>query len=860
MAERFAIAFDRGLDVSTPGHEAPPGTFRAVAGLVPIATTTGVSWQAPEGAAPLPEAPPGVLSLGLRPVPGAEDEILALTADALLRLSAESGAALGTPLFAFASPDATRRATVATVGTSSVVAVTRGEGLGVPEVLLVVDAAGAARPLGLPSPLPPTVSVSAPPADAPEGRRGLVRGAYGLRVAYALGGGAFGPMSHPVAVHVAVPSTSGRGYVQVGFPGLGLGPGSLAASLGQQGVTGVAVFLTPPLASMQDALSATWHHVGTVALPSVAPGVLPELPPEPSLSLTMDSDEIGTRAAAADDSLSHRTPRAGAVTSYNGRLVVGDTVLRYEAPTPDALRWQGGARAVRIGLEMTLSTGPVRLVSPPGTGGASLVGPLGVDDPRATALVVYVEAAPGSGAWREGLRLPLRSATTSATAWAIPASEADPAWAVPATLPPGFEHPAMPGGLAGHHDEHVPARVLVSELYAPSLLHARRAVRLGQGADEHVVAFASNAQPLSTGQFGEYPLLALCASSVWAGFSGEGDVAFASWEPLALRVGCVGRRAHALVESRVAFAAPQGVYLVENGALVGPITAPLVRARAEDDLLDALGPDTALAYLEDRARGRRELWLSAGRLTFAYGLDAAAWTLLERERRAFVRSEDGRVLGLGTHGRLFDERGDASVETDVYVATAPLHLGAVGAFKRLRSLAVRQGRPLSSLVWKLYDRDPVTGSPVLAAYGDLSDRADAGKLYALCREPVVVLVGRARPGQSVEGVVLDADVRLTHRAPSLPDVQDFEDVLWTPTHGFGGRLFVEGEDEASVTVTGEGAYAMREGPTETVRFLGVDYEVTPVTLTPGLLARERMTDETAHDTRLAVDEAPADIP
>lgn len=838
MPTRHAIPFNRGLDVATPSHEAPPGTFRAVSGLVPIATPSGTSWQAPEGATVVgdDDALAGILSVGLRPVPGGDDELLCLTASALYRVIAETGEPFGLAVWTFDVPDATRRATFASVGTDTVVAVTKGDGIGTPEATLVVNRSGVALSLGVG--VPALVSIASediPSGGSAEGVEGQRRALYGVRLAY-LFGDVFGPLSAPVVAPGGAVTAGVPGYMRVTVQGVGY---EVSDPLLHRGATGIVVVMTPPLAEAEALLTASWHHVATVPLRG-------QTTTTPDVLIKLTDALIVTRPAVRDDSLSHRSPCAGAVTSYNGRLVLGDTALRYDAPSPTNLRWaSAAATTTRIGIEIDLQGGSVVLVSAAGASTTEMVGPVGVDDPRVRTLIVYRESG---GEWLEVLRIPMRAAATSATAWGFP-PEGSSAW----TLPGPSTGDAIPVGAAASFSEHVPGRVLVSELYAADLFQARRAVRLGQGNDAQVVAFASNAQPVSTGQFGDYPLYALCADSVWAGRSGDGDVAFAAWEPLTLRVGCVGRRALALVERRVVFAAPQGVYVLDSGVLDGPTTAPLVRARAEDDLLDALGPDTAMGYVEDRSRGRRELWLSAGVLTFVYGLDAGVWTLLERQRRAFVRTEVGRVLGVDVaDGRLFNERGDASAEADVFVATAPMHLDAPGVHKRLSGIAVRQGRPLAELRWKLYDRDPVTGAPVLAAYGDLSGRPDAAKIYALCREPMLVLVGRAAPGQSIEGVALDADVRMAHRSPALADVLDFEDVLWTPTYGFGGTLTVIGEDDGTVTVEGTGVYAFRE-TIEAVTFFGQTYEDVHVHLTPGLLGRERMTDEDAESVALLVD-------
>ena len=72
-------------------------------------------------------------------------------------------------------------------------------------------------------------------------------------------------------------------------------------------------------------------------------------------------------------------------------------------------------------------------------------------------------------------------------------------------------------------------RIQISELSNPFVFPAENSYQIGTGK---VLACASNAEPLSTGQFGEYPLNIFTSKGIWSLLQGSGDVLFSNISPV----------------------------------------------------------------------------------------------------------------------------------------------------------------------------------------------------------------------------------------------------------------------------------------------------------------------------------------
>lgn len=72
-------------------------------------------------------------------------------------------------------------------------------------------------------------------------------------------------------------------------------------------------------------------------------------------------------------------------------------------------------------------------------------------------------------------------------------------------------------------------RVQASELQNPIFFPSKNSYQVGTG---RILALAANTEPLSTGQFGEYPLAVFTSKGIWTLLQGSGDVLFSNILPL----------------------------------------------------------------------------------------------------------------------------------------------------------------------------------------------------------------------------------------------------------------------------------------------------------------------------------------
>ena len=354
--------------------------------------------------------------------------------------------------------------------------------------------------------------------------------------------------------------------------------------------------------------------------------------------------------------------------------------------------------------------------------------------------------------------------------------------------------------------DHDPNRMLASDVYQPRSLRASRVYYVGDGPADGIVGFAANAMPVSEGQFGQYPLFVLCKESISAAEPGTGDTAFRAFPRISKR-GCVGRNAYTNVDNMVAFVARDGLWSLARQVGSEPLSGPLHADGATGTLFGCLGPDVALGYYNDRARGRRELWMSAGKLTFCYSLLHGRWSILDRSRTHFARLGDAfyGIARQGTNefyigqtneeepipgGSLMLEAANAD-PIEVAVSTTRMDLDSVGHWKRLRLLWVRMGKRMARMQYEVFDHDPKTLGDDFTVevsvfsgefQGPEKDTARLGRGRAI--QPRIELRGEGKPGETMEAFGLEFEARMTHRSPaSMPEVGSVQPG-WTCGEGF----------------------------------------------------------------------------
>lgn len=439
---------------------------------------------------------------------------------------------------------------------------------------------------------------------------------------------------------------------------------------------------------------------------------------------------------------------------------------------------------VRIGVTLRTAGGTFQRISEDvvDVGGTTFTAAddhLVYPDRRVEEFQLYTDA---SGAWQLHTTFPaIESEVLNLSYAEVPAAGVD--------LSTGAEGSDQPNLAVNQDVERDGNKVLASGTGRPRELVARRVYAAGNGPNDTVVGFASNAEPVSEGQYGQYPLFALCRSSIWsfqpAGADPE-DLAFIDRKPLSTERGCVGRYAFTAVDNVVAFASRDGVYVIDGRVSFDSLSEPITTGTFVQAFADCLGAGTSLGTLHNANLDRVEVWVASGVLTFVYSTRHGRWAILERNRRYFfdyrgvlygVSKVEGEEL---TDGILYDEAGitrdppelpdgfDDDEDPDLVewgLKMAPLHLDAPGVRKRIWRLAVRQDVTLEQVEWTIKDRN--LGGQLFQL---MTGRLDADELPNVfniysgqANQPEIELSGTGYAGQGIVSVELEYELRRPHR-------------------------------------------------------------------------------------------------
>lgn len=238
----------------------------------------------------------------------------------------------------------------------------------------------------------------------------------------------------------------------------------------------------------------------------------------------------------------------------------------------------------------------------------------------------------------------------------------------------GFKYLPAPGGLDQSN------RVMVSETGAPGVFEAERVYYAGKSGHDRVTGFAVNALPVSTGQFGEYPLFVICHDSIWGLEQGaDPSVAFNRMAPVSNNVGAAREALIANADQSVIVGHTDGLYVV-TGSEARRFSEPV------DDLLEGNLDGAALGY--DDQNDVLLVSLPGPGLTYVYSFEFGAWYQVDPVYRLFF-TDVPELIGIGPDGAPSIASQEDPGERVIEIRTRPLSLGAVNQLKRIMHSALR---------------------------------------------------------------------------------------------------------------------------------------------------------------------------
>lgn len=221
--------------------------------------------------------------------------------------------------------------------------------------------------------------------------------------------------------------------------------------------------------------------------------------------------------------------------------------------------------------------------------------------------------------------------------------------------------------------------------------------------DGEIVGGASNAEAVSTGQFGQYPLFVFTKNGIWAmSVDGSGQGAYTSMAPFS-REACSG--AICPVSGGVVFATERGVMAISGGQVselsevmdgggvkMYDFSELYSRIMGKADVEWDIKPGGIREYLEENTviaynYHHNEILISTpGKsFSFVYGLRSQRWSVTDVVFELTTNHYPGLVVYNGKDMLVFD---DAALPVAVCGISRPIKLGAVG-YKRIRQAALR---------------------------------------------------------------------------------------------------------------------------------------------------------------------------
>jgi len=231
-------------------------------------------------------------------------------------------------------------------------------------------------------------------------------------------------------------------------------------------------------------------------------------------------------------------------------------------------------------------------------------------------------------------------------------------------------------------------RIQISEVNNPFYYPAENSYQVGTGT---ILACATNTEPLSTGQYGEYPLIVFTTKGIWTLFQGQGDVLFSSVKPLNGEV-AISKDQIISTGTGVTYSTERGLYLIEGRTVT--VLTQLLRGLPNLDiqavnnyilrlnhinlvqLVDSLSLIDAKGYTLGAKTGfdkkNNELYVTNNNYNYSYvfSFESKLWHKTSESYRILVNSYP-ELLGLHDDG---SNDGVFSVSQDSFVTPVTVML------------------------------------------------------------------------------------------------------------------------------------------------------------------------------------------
>lgn len=249
-------------------------------------------------------------------------------------------------------------------------------------------------------------------------------------------------------------------------------------------------------------------------------------------------------------------------------------------------------------------------------------------------------------------------------------------------------------------------RIQASELQNPLFFPAKNSYQVGTGK---ILALAANTEPLSTGQFGEYPLAVFTSKGIWTMLQGSGEVLFSNILPLNGEVSINVDQITPLSVG-VVYSTQRGLYLISgrevknlSEVLVGPVNvefqanshyqfyinhASLVQLSSKLSTVDAKTYISGAKIGYDKQNNELLVTNYSYPYSYVYSFESGYWYKTSDSFRLLINAYP-TLLGVNTTGihSISDENLTGSVQ--VLITTRPCKLEMESTYKLIRQAIQR---------------------------------------------------------------------------------------------------------------------------------------------------------------------------
>lgn len=329
-----------------------------------------------------------------------------------------------------------------------------------------------------------------------------------------------------------------------------------------------------------------------------------------------------------------------------------------------------------------------------------------------------------------------------------------------------------------------PSTVYVSEVNNPFTFLAVNTVSVG--ANE-VLALATSAKPLSTGQFGQFPLYAFTDNGVWA-LEASSTGSYVARQPITRDI-CTNVKSICQLESSVLFATDRGIMELAGSTAscitddintsfpFGIAQLPQIQQIITklNEILDTENEktltitNTALQPLKDfiaecrivndYANQRIILFSPYRRYAYVFSRQSSAWGMMQSDSVLNVNAYP-QAQTIDEDGNLLDYGQTDVMRASAFIVTRPFAMGAPDIHKTIRTCIQRGFFRSGNLKQALYASNDMFTWHLVASSSDERIRNITGTPYKFFR---LVVIGTMRHDESLYGASVQYDQKLTNQ-------------------------------------------------------------------------------------------------